>query len=857
MIKFTILKSSREVMPYLNEIKVSTDSNRTSLGFNPLGVYEDSIKKEKLWVAIDSEKKYLGHIMHGGNPPQEIRIFQIYIKEGCRGAGIASSFIKEITLHGENLFCLNLRADVANDLKDAVKFWQSQGFCALAPRRKKNLSGREVLIFYKRLSTPSLIPNEALPLSITAKPMTNVVDSYVIDLNIFLTLIKKQTDESLVAEIMQAAIGGEFSLFVTPEFQEELARTKKDNDPIFDLAEKALPVLDKGDEAELKRLEDEIRTIVFPDRKKDRKDAVNDRSDLRHLAYCIQNLKVGFITQEKAIIRARDALYKKYSLMIYALQDFKLEHCMVDSALSNLSLSNQDGSVQICDVKSAAQMRPFLDSLGSDLVSMTQIALKSAARGMHEKKVVLLGDDTYAVYIAQTKGAKHDVLEGFFVSTGEQLISRDAVFQHMLECFMRLSQRVKAKTITFYVRQEDFDLEKICMGRGFERTNSIISGMIALTKIPSSSLITKANWREFRKEFLNNTNIDLPQFIPSVKMSSSGTSIIQATKAGRSYDAELFKLETVLSPSLVMLPKRTGVIISIAPAYAEKLLSRSEGLLPFALPEEALLRVEKVYFRKPSHTKMLSAGTPITFYESGPKGRGVIGCARIVSVEVTTFDNALKLYRRHGVLDAKELVGQVDKNGNVQIIIFDNFKVFERPVTLKRLRELGCAKADMVSPEKLSYDQLFSIVHEGMNIPTKDVIISIQPDFNAKILSGKKTIELRKKPFPVNDGVRIWIYSTSPVSAIESTAFVTSVDTDTPENIWKKYSDKCGISKKDFDAYFAGSTEAYALHIRDARSLEKKIKLEEIKKLSEGFVAPQYYRYVEHESNLFDALIVR
>lgn len=858
MIKFNILKTPSEVMPYLDAIKTATDANREALGFNPVGVYEDSIKKGKLWVAADAEGNYLGHLMHGGKPPQEVRIFQIYVGETSRSSGVASSLINEITTYGENLSCLNLRADVANDLINAVKFWQSQGFCALAPRRKKSISGREVLIFHKRLSTPSLLPNESLPLSITAKSIVNVVDSYVIDLNIFLTLLKRLTDEKLIAEIMQSAMAGEFSLFVTPEFQAELGRAKKDNDPIFDLAEKALPVLDKMDEAELKNLQEEIRVIVFPDRSKTRKDAAQDESDLRHLAYCVQNSKAGFITEEKALLRAKEALHKKYGLTVFSPQDFKIEHFgNIDPSPIRVPLSNDDGSVHISDVKNIGQIRPFLESLDSSLSDIAKIAMKSSARGTRERKIISVGEETCAVYVAQTKGAKHDALEGFFVSTGEQFSNREVVFQHMLECFMRLSQTTKADSIVFHVRHEDFDLERICMSRGFERMTSAVPGMISLTKIPCPPLITKANWAEFQETFSKNTGIELPRLIPSMRTDIPGVPIVQAAKGGRDYNLELFKLETLLSPSLIMLPKRAGVILPIASAYAENLLARADDLLPFALPEEALLRVEKAYFRKPTHTKTFSVGMPIAFYESGLKGRGVIGCARIASVEVTNADNALKLYRKYGVLDKRALVGQTDKNGNVQIIIFDNFKVFQRPVSMKRLKDLGCARANLVSPEKLSHEQLFSIVHEGMAIHARDVLISIQPDFVAKILSGKKTIELRKKPFPVNGGVRIWIYSTSPTSAIEATAFVSIVDADTPENIWKKYSSKCGISKDAYDAYYAGSSEAYALHINDAKRLDKKMKLDEIKNLSEGFTPPQYYRYLEHDSNLFDVLIGR
>ncbi len=853
-----ILKNSQEVLPYLDTIKTATDANRNSLGFLSVGAYEDAIKNGKLWVAADANGNYLGHLMHGGKPPQELRIFQIYVGENGRGSGVATSLIKEITEHGENLSCLNLRADVANDLADAVKFWQSQGFCALAPRRKKNATGREVLIFHKRLSTPSLLPVETLPLSITARPIANAPDSYVIDLNIFLTLIKNQEDGTLISEIMQAAVAGEFSLFVTPEFQEELIRAKKGNvDPVLDLAGKTLPVLDKIDETELNRLKEEIRTIVFPDRSQTRREAANDESDLRHLAYCIQNYKSGFLTQEKALLRARDALHSKYGLTLYSPQDFKVEYFgSIDPSPINVPLSNETGSVQISDAKNAGQIRPFLEGLGKDFSEISKIILKNSVRGVRERKIVADGQDTYAVYVAQTKGTKHDTLEGFFVSTGEQFSNRAVIFQHMLECFMRHSQTIKASNIVFYVRKEDFDFEKICIGRGFERTDCNIPGMIALVKIPCPPLVTKANWRKFQEVFTKNTDIQLPRLIPSMRANTFGTPIIQAAKSGRDYEADLFQLETLISPSLVLLPKRTGVMLSIAPAYAENLLARADDQLPFALREEALLRVEKAYYRKPTHTKYFLVGMPIAFYESG-SGRGVIGCARITSANVVSSDNALKIYRKYGVLSARELADYTDKQGNVQVITFDNFKVFPRPVPLKRLQELGCAKANMVGPEKLSYEQLFSIIHEGMGIHARDILISIQSDYVAKILNGKKTIELRKKPFPANGGMRIWIYTTSPTSAIEATAFVSTVDTDTPDNIWKKHGNKCGISKTDFDTYFSGSSEAYALHVSGARRLEQKVKLDDIKKLSDGFTPPQYYRYVEHESDLFDALIIR
>ncbi|MBO6550628.1 MAG: GNAT family N-acetyltransferase, partial [Rhizobiales bacterium] len=849
-----IIKKPSEVIEHLNSIIKITDANKDALGFNAVGVYEDCINKGRIWVAVDGQGNYLGHLMHGGKPPQELRIFQICVRKKYRGSGVASSLIKEITDYGEQLSCLNLRADVAEDLTDAIQFWQAQGFCSLAARKKKNSTGRKVLIFHKRLSTPSLLPNDPLPLSITSKFKSNDVDSYVIDLNIFLTLIKKQAEEKLIAEIMQASMAGEFSLFVTPEFQEELDRNKKgDNDPILILAENALPVLEKIDETELYKLQEEIRAVVFPNRSKTRKNALQDQSDIRHLAYCIQNSKSGFITEEKALLGARGKLQEKYGLTLYSPEDFKIEYFgNIDPSPVDVPLSSEEGAISITTFTNTNQIKTFFDRVKPALDDVSNVFMKSKTRGTRERKNVSLDGEVCAVYLAQTKGAKHDSLEAFFVSLKDALSNRVIVFEHMLECFMRLSQVTNASKLLLHIREEDFDFEKICMSRGFERSDSIYNGIISLVKISCPLLITKANWKDFRTTILEHTNIRLPLLIPKMRDNSTGASIIQASIASREYEIELSQLETFLSPSLIMLPKRSGVIVPINPTYASDLLARDQTLLPFELSEEALLRLEKVYYRKPSHKQILLVGTPIVFYESGTAGRGVIGCARITSVKVCSYDNALKIYRKYGVLDRQELIKQTDKNGNVQVITFDNFKEFTNPIPMKRIKELGGAAANLVSPEKLTYEQLFHIVHEGMKVPSKDVLISIQPNYLAKILNGKKTIELRKKPFPANGGVRIWIYSSSPTSAVEATAFVTTVDQGTPDEIWSKYEHKCGISRKDFDDYFSGSKVAYALHISRVQKLNRKIKLERLKQISDGFRPPQYYRYIDHGSDLFD-----
>jgi len=854
-ISVQILKQPAEVISHLNSIKEATDANRKALGFNPVGAYEDKINRGQIWVAVDEQGNYLGHIMFGGNPPHFLRIFQVYIDPASRGLGVAASLIRNITEHGEKLSCLNLRADVANDLIDAIKFWQSQGFCEISLRKRQNTSGRNITIFQKRLSTPSLFPDDSLSLSILEEPIVHIRDSYVIDLNIFITLVKNQTDKEIIAEIIKAALSGEFSIFVTPEFKVELERSRLENDLILDLAESTFPVLESISPTELEKLQDAVREIVFPQRTKIRKKATQDSSDLKHLAYCIKNSQKGFITQERALLRSKEKLKEKYGLTLFSPHDFSIEHLEnIDYSPIDIPLSGEDGSILISDLTNFSEINSFTDELSPELEEVFKNIKKNNSRAKKENKIIYFNQEMCALYAAKTKGVRHDFLEGFFIVSDKGLESRESVFEHILECFMRLSQATKATHISFYVRAKDFDLEKICLRRGFQRSESAVKGMIHLIKIPCPILITKANWLEFRTKFFEDTKIKFPQLIPSNRKNSAGEFFIKATKDCQSHEVELFKLETMLSPSLILLPKRTGVIIPIHPTFASDLLSRSENLLPFPIAEEALLRIEKAYYRKPTHIKSFTVGMPIIFYESG-KGRGVIGCARITSTNICSSGNAIKMYRKYGVLNENELLKYADRKGNIQVITFDNFKEFTRPISMKKLKELGCAKANLVGPEEIPHNQLFQILHEGMNIQTRDITISINPKYVTKILNGKKLIELRKKDFPANGGVRVWIYSTSPVSAIEATTFVSVVHKDTPSNIWKKFGNKCGISKPDFDTYFSNSEEAFALSLDKVEKLNKKVPLDKIKTISDGFTPPQYYRYIDHESDLFDFLI--
>ncbi|MCH7499785.1 MAG: GNAT family N-acetyltransferase [Nitrospinae bacterium] len=850
-----ILKKPEEVIRYIDQIMSEADKSRSAFGFNSQIVYEESIQREKTWVAIENNQ-YIGHLMFGGRPPYFISIFQIFIKRQDRGKGFGKALLAELQNHAEKQWCLSLKAKVAEDLTTAIDFYQGQGFSAVSKRKKSKTTGREIYVFVKKLNTPSLIFDETLSLrNISTKPGGILAENYVIDLNIFISLMKNRDYEEVISGIIKAALCGEFNVYVTPEFEVELNRYAIEDDHLLSLAKKAFPVLGKYNDTSLLTKESELRQIVFPGRKMDRKKSRQDDSDLRHLAYCVLSGIEGFVTSEKVILMAGNKLDESYGLKIYSPRDFQVE-VLPDNGFYSLDvpIETNKGSLVIIDSPGKAEINNFLKGLADCSGEVRKVLGIRASRGLFEQKAVKENDSLCGIYTIMTRGLKQDILEGYFIASEKDFSGNSLAFEHILEHFLRAIQKFKPRQISFHILEGQVFLEKIILEQGFIRHDNPLSGIWEYIKIPAPLLITKGNWAFFRDTLKRITGIDAPVVMPTSKKDNEGIPIIDLVENQKINKVPVFEIETLLSPSVLLFSNRKGIVLPIKPGFTQSLLSRPYDSLPFPLTQEAYLLLEKAYFRSPRGVGMFEKGLPIIFYESGG-GRGAIGCARITSSEVCGVENALKIYRRNGVLSKEQLWKMANKNGKVLVVTFDNFKEFTTPISLKRLHGIGCGKANFVGPELVSPKRLRKVLHEGLGVPDRDVILSVHPSYVSKILSGKKTVELRKKPFPIPEGSRVWIYSTNPVSSISSIAIVKDVFKGSLSDIWKRYKNKCGISEKIYGEYFSGFHEGYAITLENARPLRKKIKLQEIRKWAKNFNPPQYYRFLDHDSKLFSNLI--
>jgi len=119
----------------------------------------------------------------------------------------------------------------------------------------------------------------------------------------------------------------------------------------------------------------------------------------------------------------------------------------------------------------------------------------------------------------------------------------------------------------------------------------------------------------------------------------------------------------------------------------------------------------------------------------------------------------------------------------------------------------------------------------------------IKPVYIDRILQGEKKYELRRR-LPKTKIEYVFLYATSPVCRVVGYARVGETHNEQKENLWDKLSHFFGINENDFYSYFEGIENACAIELLEVFKFKTPFHPKDI---SEDFVVPQSFRYVEKE----------
>ncbi|GBD96257.1 50S ribosomal protein L22/unknown domain fusion protein [bacterium BMS3Abin06] len=141
-----------------------------------------------------------------------------------------------------------------------------------------------------------------------------------------------------------------------------------------------------------------------------------------------------------------------------------------------------------------------------------------------------------------------------------------------------------------------------------------------------------------------------------------------------------------------------------------------------------------------------------------------------------------------------------------------------------------------------------------------NAIISLKPKYVQSILSGEKTIELRKRTINLLPGTYLWIYATLPLGSIRAVAKIESIHRASPRSIWKKFSSHIGLSKKEFNTYVNGSNKVSAIALTSIKEINPPLALNSLRSKVKNFHPPQFFARITADHpvlNILHSLIVR
>ncbi len=175
---------------------------------------------------------------------------------------------------------------------------------------------------------------------------------------------------------------------------------------------------------------------------------------------------------------------------------------------------------------------------------------------------------------------------------------------------------------------------------------------------------------------------------------------------------------------------------------------------------------------------------------------------------------------------------------------FRSFGFFEASVSARQYRcgnpELLCT-APLQTALTCAVGQLPGLAAKfapgGFSI-SSDLLMSVRPGFAEMIVSGSKTIEVRKRFSERWVGGRVVLYASRPVQAIIGEATVSRVEAGPPDSIWAVYGCEVGCSRREFEDYAQSAATLKAVELSDVVRYEFPIPLAQLSGLLGGDLRP-------------------
>ena len=134
------------------------------------------------------------------------------------------------------------------------------------------------------------------------------------------------------------------------------------------------------------------------------------------------------------------------------------------------------------------------------------------------------------------------------------------------------------------------------------------------------------------------------------------------------------------------------------------------------------------------------------------------------------------------------------------------------------------------------------------------LLMSVRPEFAEPMLQKRKTVEFRRRFSTRHIGARVVFYVSHPVRQFLLTATIADIDHRPNRQLWRENRENGGVSRNNFDRYFAGTHNGYAIQLKDLRPVPNQLCLKDAQRICPGLKPPQSFQALEPTSPLLRAL---
>jgi len=710
-VSFKIITERAQLRAYTDSIREAADSERNSFGFLPPDAYREFVEQRRAVAAVTESGDLIGYSLFGGAGSQA-KIFQTYVSPNYRGHSVGTHLLKSVFSRLENSAYLSVVANVSSHLDIANQFYEKIGFDVIRIKQAKT-KNRHINVRARELSNPSLldqlaVPSEAHASLAIGKPRQHSIPRYVLDLNVIFDVTKDRQRTAVAQEVIQAGLEKDVRLAITSEALAELEKhTRSDRpDPILQFC-RGFPILKIPSLARMGVLRSALLPMVFPEKAHPENLKPNDESDLRHLATAIEECSEGFVTSDEAILRASENIQLKFGLQVLSPaafgQSFEFEFGAPSQALVRNSFSTMQPTRFVDE--DDEQVRALLSSYDLSELRVRKILARGTAKALRRREVVRT-DSGILSFASWDPPKPNGEIRGLSVFADESNPNASTAIKYMLERASRDlgENEVGVFNLAPHIRQDL--LRRVALIEGFYIDEGTSPRNPELKKASFGAAFLPATWDAASRRIANAIGVEFSGS-PSLMQTLSLTDA-----KGVSRFISLSGLEDLLSPVIIATDDRPGVVLPIWPNYAEELFQGAQQL-SFLEQSEASIKPEKAYIG--GNYGSIPEGGLAFFYESEKQNgrKAIIAVARVLARYLLDQGEAAAVSKDRGVLPEEAIENQGGRRLKT-VIDIGSIMLFKKPVTLKRLRQMGCADgANFVTSKVIEPKHCIQLIAEG------------------------------------------------------------------------------------------------------------------------------------------------